>query len=273
MSKSGTNIIPAPGSDEDSFPGPRDLPSVELGFVFAMPMEAAGVVDRLKKAKTIKAGGRIFHTGMFEGRSAAIVLSGVGGEKAVRATEVLLDVYRPKRLVSAGYGGALRKRLKRFAVCFPERVVRQADGRALDLTGPIPRYAEEPDRDTLGLLTTDFVAGTSSEKSDLAREYGTEIVDMETFYVAEICGRRRLPFLAVRIILDTADEEFPKDIRAIFKSAGRGGVRLAGSVLGSFFRRPSTALDLYGLHQRALEATDRLAEHLARELRDDNEDR
>lgn len=241
----------------------------EIGFVFAMSMEAAGITDRLKEKKTLKAGGRIFYTGRLGRFRVAVVESGVGQQKAGQATEILIETFRPQRIVSAGYGGGLSKRLKRFTVCFPEIVRRESDGAVFDLSEPIPRQlpkADGPILDKLGLLTTNFIVGMPNQKTGLNDATGCEIVDMETFSVAEVCRIRRVPFLAVRIILDTATEQLPKDVRNILKSAEKGGVRLAGSVLGSLFKRPAALLDLYSLKEQALQATDRLAKRITKEL-------
>jgi adenosylhomocysteine nucleosidase len=256
------------------------LEAVDLGIVFAMPMEAAGVVDVLKQARTTQGDGRTFHTGILEGYRVAVVESGVGQENAGRAAEVLLDVFKPKRLLSAGYAGGLAKRLKRFNVCFPEILVRESDGKKLHLSNSVPEIIEEPPHTEpsesslpkkhagkLILLTTDFVVGSPKQKSLLNHQIGAELVDMETFAVAEVCRKQQVPFLAIRIILDTAEEQIPKDVQRILKNAEKGGARLVGSVLGSIFSRPSSMVDLFSLKQRALSATDRLAKQIAAELR------
>lgn len=245
---------------------PPERPAIDIGFVFAMPMEAAGVVDLLKQKKTTKGDGRIFHTGLFGKFRVALVQSGVGQDKAGKAAEVMLDVFSPKRLVSAGYGGGLSKRLKRFAVCVPEIVIRESDGATLDLSDGVPQILESSNPDKLALLTTDFVAASPRQKSSLKQRTGAEVVDMETWAVADLCRRRGAPLLAVRIILDTAEEELPKDVRRILKDAEIGGARLVGSLLGSLFKRPSSMMDLFTLKQHALSATDRLAKFLANEL-------
>lgn len=247
-----------------------ERPEVDFGFVFAMPMEASGVADCLKRKKTTRGDGRTFHTGFFGEHRVALVESGVGQEKAAQAAEVLIDLFQPKRLLSTGYGGGLSKRLKRFNICFPEMLVRESDDARLDLSEPVPQRIESfepgPVRGRLALLTTDFVASTPKQKSRLHHDTGAELVDMETFAVADICRRHEIPFLAIRIILDTAEEELPKDIQSIMKNAETGGARLVGSVLGSMFSRPSSVLDLFSLQQRALEATDRLAKKIATEI-------
>ncbi len=259
------------GCDEVAAAPEADKPVTEIGFVFAMPMEAAGIADKLQQKKTTKADGRIFHTGLWNNRRVALVESGVGQDKAGRAAEILLDVFEPRRVLSAGYGGGLHGRLKQFNVCFPEQLVRHSDGARLDVTEPIPVRMDHvalPVDGKLALLTTDFVVATPNRKRGLLRETGAELVDMETFAVAEVCRLRGVPFLSARIILDTAAEELPRDVQRIMKDAEIGGVRLAGSVLGSLFRRPTAMLDLFSLKQRALSATDRLAKRLAAEIQE-----
>ena len=256
--------------EHETSDSPPEKPVVDIGFVFAMPMEAAGIADRLKQKKTTQGDGRTFHTGMFGGYRVALVESGVGQEKAGAATEVLIDVFEPKRILSTGYGGGLAKRLKRFNVCFPEMLMRQSDGARLDLSEPVPKLVAQaesgPIEGKLVLLTTDHVVASPKEKRSLGLKTGAELVDMETFAVAEVCRKHDVPFLSLRIILDTAEEELPQDVQRIMKNAEIGGARLAGTVLGSLFSRPSSMIDLFSLKQRALEATDRLAKRIAVEL-------
>jgi adenosylhomocysteine nucleosidase len=239
---------------------------IEIGFVFALPMEAAGIVDVLTEHQTTRGDGRTFHTGLFGNRRVAVIESGIGQEKARRAAEVLIDVFAPKRLCSAGYAGGLSKRLKQLNVCFPEQVMRDSDAKILDLTGSIPKYVENGTEPKLTLLTADSMVDSPQKKRVLGERTGAELVDMETFAAADVCRERNVPFLSVRIILDTAEEQIPKEIQRISQSAAKGKIRLAGSVLGALFSRPSSMLDLLSLQRRALMATDRLAKRIKAEL-------
>jgi len=232
--------------------------ATDIGFVFALPMEAAGIVDRLTERQTTIGDGRKFHTGRLRKYRVAIVESGVGQEKAGRATDALIETFRPKRLVSAGYSGALSENLKRFAIRIPSAVVRESDGKRIDL---------QPDSDNSPcLLTTDFVVATPKRKRSLGEKHQAALVDMETFAVAERCQAHGVPFLSVRIVLDTVGEPLPKDVQRIMKSAEHSAARLAGSVLSSLFSRPSALLDLYKLKERAIDATDRLAKRIYGEI-------
>ncbi len=247
------------------------METVDLGFVFALALEAAGIVDRLQNRTTTRGAGRTFHTGQWAGRRIALVESGIGQEKAAQATEALIGTFGPKQIISAGYAGGLCNRWKRNTVCFPERLIRHSDAARLDLTcsSAVPRLVSRDTAaggDKLALLTTDRVIATATEKNLLGRETGAELVDMETFAVAEVCRRHNLPILAIRIVLDTADEELPSDIQKILHHAQSGvprsSARLAGSVVGAFWRRPKIMFDLFALKQRALDATDRLARQI-----------
>ena len=248
----GTEIVPQGGCDDAA------SLAVDIGFVFALPMEAAGIVDRLTERKTTVGDGRKFHTGRLRKFRVAVVESGVGQEKAGRATEVLIDTFRPKRLISAGYSGALSSDLKRFAIRIPSAVIRESDGKRIEL---------QPEADdAVNLLTTDFVVATPKRKKSLGEQHRAALVDMETFAIAECCEEHGVPFLSVRIVLDTVNEALPKDVERIMKSAERSTARLAGSVLGSLFSRPSALIDLYTLKERAIDAADRLAKRIYKEV-------
>lgn len=240
-----------------------------VGFVFAMPMEAAGVADKMTQRQTTKGDGRVFHTGMFGTHQTVIVESGVGSEQAAKAAEVLLDVFAPQQIISAGYAGGLSERLKRYSVCFPELLLRKSDNTVLDVSQSVPKSVEVPlpINGKLTLLTSDEAIIDTEQKSRYCIQTGAELVDMETFAVADVCRVRRIPFRAARIILDTAAQKFPKDILHIIQCADKGVVRLTGSVLGSVFRRPSSVFDMWTLKEHTLRASDRLAAFLAKELK------
>ncbi|MDH5764014.1 MAG: hypothetical protein OEZ51_13665, partial [Nitrospinota bacterium] len=57
------------------------------------------------------------------------------------------------------------------------------------------------------LLTVDEVVATPLEKKSLKEQYGAVAVDMETYALAEDARTRHLPFVSVRCITDTADQE------------------------------------------------------------------
>ena len=241
------------------------MPAVDIGFVFALRQESVGILDRLKHSRKTQGNGWNFHTGMIGGISIALILSGTGQKNAEEAVQILIDIFAPKLVCSAGYAGGLSARLKRYHLCVPEQVLRESDCRALDLSTVIPQNTQ-PKPEKLTLLTVNDVVELPEQKRLLHEQTGAELVDMETFAVADVCRIREIPFCSFRVILDAVDDRIPKDIAKILGNTGKGVSRLSGTILGSVWLRPSLVLDLVTLKQRAFVATERLAHFVLAEL-------
>ena len=67
----------------------------------------------------------------------------------------------------------------------------------------VSRALPRGDRDG-SLLTSPAVDGAPADKAALFRSTGAAAVDMESFAVAEVASAHRLPFIAVRVIVDRA---------------------------------------------------------------------
>ena len=246
------------------------IPTVDIGFVFALRQESVGILDRLKNLRKTRGNGRVFYTGKMDAGtigslSIALVHSGVGQKNAEEATKILIDVFAPQAVCSAGYAGGLSPRLKRFTICVPEQILRKSDCQTLDVSVPIPKITPQmPEK--LTLLTVNDVVELPAQKRILHEQTGAELVDMETFAVADVCRCCGVPFFSFRVILDAIDDRIPRDIACILKHAGVSTLRLSGAVLGSVCLRPSAVLDLFSLKRRAYAAAERLAQFTLREF-------
>jgi len=244
--------------------------TVDTGFIFALRQEAVGILDRLKHARTTRGDGWTFYTGTInigknDNLSVAVVLSGIGQNNAEEAAKKLIDVFEPKSVCSAGYAGGLSARLKHFSICVPEQVLRESDGNGLDLSRPVPQKTPlMPGK--LTLITVNDVVETPGQKRELHERTGAEIVDMETFVIADICRVRNIPFFPFRVVLDTASDQIPKDIAKILGSLDKGRARLSGTILSHIWSRPSMVLDFVSLKKRAFTAAERLAQFALAEL-------
>jgi len=239
--------------------------SVDTGFIFALRQEAVGILDRLQHSRTTSGNGWTFHTGTLDNVAVALVLSGVGQKNAEEATRILLDVFAPKLICSAGYAGGLSARLKQSNLCVPEQIIRHSDGQVLDVSQPIPQKSL-PMSEKLTLLTVNNVAELPEQKRALHEQTGAEIVDMESFAVAEVCRIREVPFLSVRVVFDAVEDRIPRDITHILANMDRGVSRLSGILWGSIWSRPSIVRDFVSLKRRAFTATERLARFTVAEL-------
>ena len=235
----------------------KDEPlSAEVGFVFALPIEAAGIVDQMKSVTKTRGNGRTYHFGLFGGVRVAVVETGTGQRNAEEGTDALIKTFRPQRVISAGYAGALHGWYKKYDIVLPDRLMRLSDQ---DVIVIAETNASE---EQTTLLTADNVIDTPKKKAALGKKYSADLVDMETFAVAQVCQKHHVPFLSVRIVLDTVRETLPRDIQHVMKSAERSRSRLTGALLRTFFSRPSSVMDLYQIREQALVATDKLAKFL-----------
>jgi adenosylhomocysteine nucleosidase len=232
----------------------------------------------------------VFYEGKLNHIPVVIVESGIGQEKAASATRALLDIFCPEFIISAGYAGGLVPELKRFNIQQPELLLRKFDGAIIDVSNNKPQVikknignnksASEPPeiesqnivtKNRCTLVTVDQPVKTATQKLSLGKTSGAGLVDMETFAVAEVCANWKnendpnkiIRFNAVRIILDAAEDELPKEVQQIMQSYEHNTARLIGTTLGSFFKRPAIIFDLYSLKERALQAADILAKHIA----------
>jgi len=112
------------------------------------------------------------------------------------------------------------------------------------------------------LLTVDHVVRHEEEKRLLGVAHRALAVDMESLAVAEVCRRREMPFLAVRVISDAVDEELPADVDRLLRQTSKAG--RWGAALGAIVNRPGSLKDMLKLQQAALAASDRLAQYLTR---------
>jgi nucleoside phosphorylase len=79
------------------------------------------------------------------------------------------------------------------------------------------------------LLTSPQPLAAPADKAAAFRRTGAVAVDMESLGVAEVAAARGLPFIAVRVIVDTAADILP---RAIVAASGEGQVDIRHLIRG-----------------------------------------
>jgi adenosylhomocysteine nucleosidase len=234
----------APSAEQQSLPPPQKPPECHVGCVFALSIEAGGLVDRLAGMIRTEGSGFVAREGGLEGRRIVIVESGVGRQRASRATEALILGHHPRWIISAGFAGALDDRLKQGDILIADTIV-DADGAQLAIDFK---------------LAVDRVIRDTAEKRELGKRHGALAVDMESMGVARVCSSDKVRFLSVRVIVDTVDRTLPRDIDLLVNKKSTAG-RL-GAAAGAILRRPSSIKDMWQLKEDALVASERLAKFL-----------
>ena len=117
-------------------------------------------------------------------------------------------------LVSFGIAGGLAPGLPTGTVLLPA-AIRGGDGSAhwVDIDWP-ERLAKGARAATLavlvgGMLGADEIAATTAAKAELHRTTRAVAVDLESHIVAAAAARARVPFVVLRAIADTAQQDLP----------------------------------------------------------------
>jgi adenosylhomocysteine nucleosidase len=249
----------------ESQTGPRESPPSEppichVGLVFAMPIEAGGLVDRLAGMIRTEGSGFVAREGGLDGRRIVIVESGVGRQRASRATEALIVGHRPRWIVSAGFAGGLDDRLKQGDILMADSIA-DTGTKQLAIDFKLSGESQTSGRVHVGrLLTVERVIRDPAEKRDLGQRHGALAVDMESIGVAEVCQTEKVRFLSIRVIIDSVDQALPRDIDLLVNKKSTAG-RL-GAAAGAILRRPGSIKDMWQLKEDALVASERLAKFL-----------
>jgi len=86
------------------------------------------------------------------------------------------------------------------------------------------------------IIGQDHIAATVAEKATLHAATGALAVDMESHVAARVADRHGLPFAAIRVISDSAQEDLPP---AALVGMNPDGSMALGRVVASLARRPS----------------------------------
>ncbi|MGE3778612.1 MAG: hypothetical protein AB7F89_15620, partial [Pirellulaceae bacterium] len=218
---------------------PAPPPTCEIAIVFATGVEAGGLVDTLEQAITTRCANFDEHTGIIHGRPVVLVESGVGRVAASSAAAEVITLHQVQSVISAGFGTALEGTLKRGHIVMADEVT-DLHGRHFPVPVHIQRESlvNNPSLHLGRQLTVEHPLRSAEEKHRLGENHGALCADMESIGVVELCQQRQLPFVSVRIITDTVDDELPPEIVRMLDLRSLAGN--LGAAAGALFKLPST---------------------------------
>jgi adenosylhomocysteine nucleosidase len=199
------------------------------------------------------------------GAGSLLALSGIGRAAAAAAAQALVDA-GVSALMTFGMAGGLDPKLQSGSVVIPREVI-SSDGARY----PACRAWREQVAAAISalcavsegnLLTSTHAIETPADKAAAFRSTGAAAVDMESAAVAEIAAKHNLPFIAVRVIVDTASDMLP---RAVVAASRAGRVHFA-RLLGGLILAPRQIASLIRLSQRyriAMRSLRAIGAHLA----------
>jgi adenosylhomocysteine nucleosidase len=211
-------------------------------------------------------GSEVFSTEIY-GLEVGVLLTGAGPKLAQTAASRAIkgEVDSLRFCISSGLAGGLRPEY-RAGQLVAARTVISEQGRAgdaggmLDSSDALISFASECGATVVGrFLTTLRVVGRADEKKHLAAS--ADVVEMESFGVLSAAQEKGIPAVAIRVIGDTADEDFPLDMNEVLTDEGRVSIP---RVLGQVARNPSSLPGLMRLGQDTKRSATALCEFLDR---------
>ena len=194
-----------------------------IGIIGAMSEEITYLKEKIDIVTTKNIIGLDFHVGKYCGNSIVLVISGIGKVNAAVCTQVLIDHFGVDYIINTGCAGAIHPELGIGDILIStDAVQHDMDVSALgDPIGTIPRLAEsyfkadEAAAETaenyhviLGRVASgDQFIGTKEGKEHIKKYVQGDCAEMEGAAIAHACWLNRIPFVIIRAISDSADEQ------------------------------------------------------------------
>ena len=245
--------------DESAVP---KLPArCDVAILFALNIEAAGVLDAALDLDRTQNATFIEHAGPWQGKHVVVAETGMGRVAAALAAADVIAIHKPQWVISAGYAGALVDEFSRGHLLMADNLC-DLHGIELTVGFKIDKQALKQNRKLrVGrLVTVDEVVRTEVEKRALGAKYEAVACDMETAVIAEVCRQEKVRFLSVRVISDAVGDELPREIERLMQQ--KTLAKQLGAAAGAIFKRPTAIKDLWRLREDAIAYSDRLAKFL-----------
>lgn len=202
------------------------------------------------------------YEGMFHSKKALLVKTGVGKQKALEATEYVLDKFPINTVVSCGFGGALVDHLEIGDVVYYSSIsTSESKEESVDLTAfTEPVYQKVVQQAQTSMkhgfrylygkgVTAGEICATEAARRQLYREYLATVVDMESYWIARAASNLGIQCIVVRSISDLVCDDLTF-LNSIF-SHGRISFR---KLAGCLVRHPDMLRNLVNLYRNSRSA-------------------
>ncbi|MBT4490602.1 MAG: 5'-methylthioadenosine/adenosylhomocysteine nucleosidase [Rhodospirillaceae bacterium] len=229
-----------------------------LGVIGAMSEEVQLLLGQLTAVETSVHADIKVILGNYKGTDIALAQSGIGKVNATICTQMLIDLYKPTKLVFSGVAGGLLPNMQAGDIIVASHVV-QYD---MDLTAFGRRRGETPGRDRLIECNPDlvgkatiafddafegandgpnlmlgtiasgdkFVQGTDMQRW-LQREFAALAAEMEGAAFGYTCHLNNLPFAVIRALSDSSGESASNDFEQNLHTACQNSFRVMDQMI------------------------------------------
>ena len=240
------------------------------------------------KAHTIE---RIqFLTGTLNGQNVVIARTGVGKVNAAMTATLVIEHFRPNRVIFTGVAGGLNPELQLGDIVIAQKTAQHDLGRLestqIENTGvrnPIngkrnpvffpadpgllqiaetalegielnpfqtPQGQRQPRIIKGTVVTGDVFVASDAKKASLHKNLGADAVEMEGAAVAQICWQYNVPCLVIRSLSDNAGANASEDFKKYYKIAARNSAALVTRIISQLHSNQSLQPDTKISHEQ-----------------------
>lgn len=239
---------------------PRQTESIpcDAMVVFASGTEARGLVDLLENVASTKCENHVERVCKL-GEKRILVVELPGESDWMPIMESAIQLHPPKLIVSAGFCTALRPDIGPRGILIATHVYNE---KGKELATGVPVGEDDSKR---GLFYGKVVSVAEppqkfSAKRRLREESKADGVDSDSWPIALFASVHRIRFIATRIITECYEETPPPVVESLLIQKSLGGK--FGAALGSLWEEPSSAKELWKIHEQANRASERLGKFL-----------
>lgn len=208
-----------------------------------MEQEVIALVKDLDNQVIIKKANQTFYDGKISGREVTIVQSGIGKVNAAIAAALLIEIFYVDAVVNTGSAGGIGKDLSVGDLVVSTKLAyNDADARVFGYEfGQIPqmpkyyladkkliKLVEEAAFETNWKLESGLIVSgdsfiSSEKRIQEIKDYFPDVLvtEMEGAALAQTCYQFEVPFVIVRALSDTADEEAVVSFDTFIETAGK----------------------------------------------------
>jgi adenosylhomocysteine nucleosidase len=221
---------------------------MRIGILGAMPEEIDGLWQALENGTHESIGNRTFHCGVLQGIEVVLVFSRWGKVAAASTVSTLLHKYQVSYVIFTGVAGALQNPIEQGDVVLAQRLIQyDMDARPvmpqyeIPLTGktyfethpylfeqaqqafhsiknklaPLHPQQKIPQLFVGDIGSGDRFIGTNQAREALLQQLPQlQCIEMEGAAVAQVCHEHQIPFIVLRTISDTANNNAHHDFPA-----------------------------------------------------------
>lgn len=204
---------------------------MRIGILSAMLVESRPIAAAINAGGGEPVAGTLVEHGISHGNDVFVCTFGVGGASAAAATQLLISQYRCSAIIIAGAAGNTDRSLPIGGVVIGKRLVyHDFDMEILSHYPPETAVYNSDDRGIAAAeaacraLYLPYIVGTVAtgnefvcdkrKAMEIAGRTGCSAVEMESAAAAQVAAKNKVPFLAIRVMSDNADEAV-KELRTV----------------------------------------------------------